>query len=161
MCNKGNTVGIEITLMNEAHIAAIAEIEKMCFSHPRSENSLKNELFREESFYVAAACGETLAGYGGMDIVVDEAYISDIAVHPDYRRMGVASAIMNALINHCTEKNLAFITLEVRKSNTPAIRLYEKLGFESVGTRRGFYTDPKEDALLMTLYFDKNRDQSA
>ena len=86
-----------------------------------------------------------------MLIAVDEGQITNIAVHPDHRGQGLGLAIVQALIKHAKAERLASITLEVRVSNTPAITLYKKVGFLEVGRRKGFYTKPTEDALIMEL----------
>ena len=147
---------IELVPMQKRHIADIAEIERLCFSHPRSENSLFEELGNDTAVYYCALCDNKIAGYGGMNTVLDEAYISNIAVAPKFRRLGVASKIIDELIKHCIEGDFAFITLEVRPSNKAAISLYEKFGFKRVGQRKNFYTAPTENADLMTLFFDES-----
>ena len=91
-----------------------------------------------------------------MQYVLDEGYINNIAVSPSYRRRGVASALMDRLIDSARGLSLAFLTLEVRCGNHAAISLYEKYGFERVGLRRGYYEKPREDALLMTLFFGRD-----
>ncbi|MFB0921525.1 MAG: ribosomal protein S18-alanine N-acetyltransferase, partial [Oscillospiraceae bacterium] len=93
-------------------------------------------------------------GYIGLMYVLDEGYISNVAVSPVYRRRGVADALIEALIER-TKDTLAFMTLEVRESNHAAKYLYSKHGFETVGKRKNYYDRPKEDALLMTLFFKK------
>ena len=93
-----------------------------------------------------------MLGYAGLHVAVDEGYIDNIAVREEYRRQGVGEALLGAFIRFGTEK-LAFLTLEVRPSNEPAIRFYMKHGFAQVGRRKNFYSAPKEDALLMTLEF--------
>ena len=93
----------------------------------------------------------SVVAYGGMLITVDEGQITNIAVHPEHRGQGLGLAIVQALIKHAKAEHLATITLEVRVSNTPAISLYRKVGFAEVGRRKGFYTKPTEDALIMEL----------
>ena len=92
-------------------------------------------------------------GYAGLQTVLDEGYINNVAVAPDYRRQGVAGELIAAFIRFGKAK-LAFLTLEVRASNTPAIQFYEKYGFAEAGRRKNYYDDPKEDAILMTLEFE-------
>ena len=103
--------------------------------------------------YFAAYNAEQMVGVVGAKQVLDEAYISNISVLPEFRRMGVAKELMNALILHLKQHNAAFVTLEVRDSNLGAIALYEKLGFELKGIRKNFYECPKEDARIMTYNF--------
>ena len=137
-------------------IPAIAEIERECFSHPWSENALQEELFNDTACFIAAVTetGE-VAGYAGLHCVLDEGYIDNIAVRDRYRRQGVAGELLGAFLRF-GKANLAFLTLEVRASNEPAIALYSKYGFKEVGRRKGYYDAPKEDAVLMTLNFEEN-----
>lgn len=120
-------------------------IEKECFSTPWSEESFKNAA--STRFYVYSE-NETPIGYVGIYSVLDEGYITNIAVKKDYRKKGVGSALLKDLIEK--EKDLSFISLEVRKSNTAAIRLYEKFGFVLEGERKAFYSNPREDGLIFT-----------
>ena len=98
-------------------------------------------------------------GYVGLMFVLDEGYISNVAVAPEFRRCGIADALISALIER-EKKALAFLTLEVRESNIPAISLYAKHGFITVGSRKNYYDRPKENALLMTLFFDRKETNS-
>ena len=134
--------------MEERHLAALAEIERACFHAPWSEQMLREELGRG-IFLVAEQAGETV-GYVGCQTVLDEGYITNVAVDPACRRQGIARALIDALQSRAAAAGLAFVTLEVRASNAAAIALYEKVGFVPVGTRRNFYTAPTEDAVLMT-----------
>ncbi len=135
----------------------LAEIEKRCFSVPWSEASLYETVSEKtSSFFVADDNGE-LAGYIGAYFVLDEGYITNIAVLPEYRRRGIAEKLIRSLIAEAEAREASFLTLEVRAGNAPAIKLYEKLGFGRVGVRRGFYTEPCEDAQLMTLFLRKDR----
>ena len=134
-------------------VPAIAEIERLCFSHPWSENALQEELFNDTACFIAAVTetGE-VAGYAGLHCVLDEGYIDNVAVRPEYRRQGVAGELLGAFLRF-GQANLAFLTLEVRASNEAAIALYAKYGFQEVGRRKHYYDAPKEDAILMTLEF--------
>lgn len=105
--------------------------------------------------YLAAYIDDCFVGHGGFTAVLDEGYITNIAVHPNHRRKGIAYRLTEELKSKATELELSFLTLEVRESNLAAIKLYEKSGFLVVGKRKGFYSAPKEDAVLMTLYFKK------
>lgn len=105
--------------------------------------------------YLAAYIEDTLVGHGGFTAVLDEGYITNIAVCPDFRRKGIAYALTESMKDEAQKLKLSFLTLEVRESNLAAIKLYEKAGFEAVGKRKSFYSDPKEDAVLMTFYFKK------
>ena len=140
-----------LTEMREEHIGAIAGLEKICFSEPWSENSLREEIENPDAFFIAAVTDDgSVAGYAGMHISVDGSYVDNIAVFPEYRKSGVGEALTRALIWKALSAG-EFITLEVRESNLPAVRLYEKLGFEPVGKRRNFYSSPREDAVIYTL----------
>ena len=115
----------------------------------------EGELAADNSLYLMAVEGERLLGYAGMQYVLDEFYIENIAVDPGCRRQGVGLALMEALIAQAREMGGAFVTLEVRPSNVGALGLYTRLGFEPVGRRKDYYEKPREDALLMTLNFEE------
>ena len=139
--------------MNQSHISAIAEIERQCFSKPWSENAIAAELENESAyFYVAKLNGESV-GYIGMHCAADECYIANVGVLKEYRRMGVGSELVKYASDKAKEMKMSFISLEVRPSNTAAVRIYERFGFERVGLRKNFYSDPKEDGAIMTLCF--------
>lgn len=142
-----------VTEMTETDTAEIAEIEKECFSSPWSENALKEELTNENAFFLAAKAFGEVCGYIGTNIILDECYIANVAVKKEHRRKGIASLLITKAIEKAKEKNCSFISLEVRKSNFPAIALYEKFGFKVCGERKNFYTDPDENALIMTKFF--------
>ena len=133
------------------HLGQAAEIERLCFSDPWSEKMLAEHLANPCSLALAAV-GDTgrLLGYVGLLAVVDEGYITNVAVRPDCRRQGVAAALLDALEAQGKERELAFLTLEVRQSNAPARALYEKLGYLQAGLRRNYYENPREDAIIMT-----------
>ena len=136
--------------MEERHLAALAEIEKACFHAPWSADMLREELGKG-IFLVAEQVGAAV-GYVGCQTVLDEGYITNVAVSPACRRQGIGRALVRALVSHARSQGLTFVTLEARASNAPAIALYEGAGFRRVGVRRNFYTAPTEDAVLMTLY---------
>ena len=139
-----------IVPMAERHLAALAEIEKACFHAPWSESMLREELGKG-IFLVAERDGQAV-GYVGCQTVLDEGYITNVAVSPDARRQGIARALIAKLTDEARAARLAFVTLEVRASNAPAIALYEGAGFGRVGVRKNFYTAPTEDAVLMTQF---------
>lgn len=141
--------------MDRTHLGQIARLERACFSAPWSEELLAQALYNENASYVVAQ-GEdgSVLGYAGLQVVLDEGYIDNVAVDPAYRRQGVADALLDVFCRFGAEK-LAFLTLEVRESNAPAIALYEKHGFYTVGRRKDYYDDPKEDALLLTREWDR------
>ena len=133
------------------HLGQAAEIERLCFSDPWSEKMLAEHLANPCSLTLAAV-GDTgrLLGYVGLLAVVDEGYITNVAVRPNCRRQGVASSLLQALEARGRARNLTFLTLEVRQSNAPARALYEKLGYVQAGLRRNYYENPREDAIIMT-----------
>ena len=140
---------MNITEMQEKHLPALAELEKQCFHAPWSEKMLREEL-GGGIFLVAEQDGE-VQGYVGCQTVLDEGYITNVAVSPDFRRRGAARRLIAELIARAKEKGLAFVTLEVRESNAPAIALYTEAGFAPVGKRKNFYSNPTENAVLMTI----------
>ena len=135
--------------MDESHVAAIAELEKRCFNDPWSEKSIATELTSKLSCWLVAMEGETLVGYVGSQSVLGESDMMNIAVHPEHRRKGIAEALVTSLVMELTARGNHSLMLEVRPSNTPAITLYEKLGFTQVGRRPNYYRNPKEDALIL------------
>jgi ribosomal-protein-alanine N-acetyltransferase len=139
--------------MDKGHLKAVAALEQVCFDQPWSAALLERELYNDlVSFVVAQGEDGAVLGYGEIQAVLDEGCLEKIAVAPEYRRQGVAQAILSAFLRFGRER-LAFLTLEVRESNAPAIALYEKLGFQVVGRRKNYYTQPREDAVLMTVEF--------
>lgn len=141
---------MNIVPMAERHLAALAAIEKACFHAPWSETMLREELGK--GIFLAAERDGAAVGYVGCQTVLDEGYITNVAVSPDCRRQGVARALLDELKARAVQAGLSFVTLEVRASNAPAIALYEGAGFVRVGVRKNFYTAPAEDAVLMTLF---------
>ena len=126
-----------------------AELERLCFSRPWSEEELSASASYPYAVYLTALCGEEIAGYAGAYIAADVAEINNIAVFPEYRRRGVGSALIDALVSECVSRGVKKLSLDVRRSNAAAIALYEKKGFCRVGIRRGYYAAPKEDAVLL------------
>ena len=138
-----------------AHIPQIEQLEKQCFSLPWTTELLQSQMKDAQHEFIAALAPDgTVLGYVGMMYVLDEGYISNVAVSPDYRRQGIADTLITRLCEICTGLELSFVTLEVRAGNAPAIALYEKHGFQRVGLRRNYYERPKEDALIMTKFFE-------
>lgn len=138
---------MELNNLEEKYIKSIVEIEKECFACPWSENAFEKDIKNKNAVYCVADENGNAVGYIGGYVVFDTVYINNIAVRGTYRNIGVGTALLNDFINKCKDK---IITLEVRRSNLTAISLYKKFGFEIVGERRGFYSNPKEDALIMT-----------
>jgi len=142
-----------ITDVKPSHLDEIQAIECACFSLPWHRAALEKQISADNCIFLAALDDYgAVMGYVGMMFVLDEGYISNIAVSPEFRRRGVADALIAALAERA-KKTLAFVTLEARESNHPAVCLYTKHGFEVVGKRKNYYDKPKENALLMTLFF--------
>ena len=138
-----------LTEMKLEHVAQVAALEKICFSDPWSEKSVASELENKLAYWLVAMEGETVAGYIGSQTVMEETDMMNVAVHPDYRRKGVAEALVTALVEALKERGSHCLTLEVRASNEPAKALYEKLVFSQIGKRPNYYRNPREDALIL------------
>ena len=147
--------GLTFAPLTEALLPRVLELEKLCFSLPWSREAFLPELHDPGCRWLAVLKNGTVIGYAGMRAVLDEGYISNIAVDPEYRRQGVGQALMEALLAEGRRRELSFLTLEVRVSNSPARRLYARLGFREVGLRPGYYERPKEDAVLMTYFYSQ------
>ena len=139
-----------ITGMQKRHIEALAEIEKECFSAPWSYEGLAEELANPSAYFLVAEVSGSAAGYAGMYHVIDEGYITNIAVKKELRNRGIARSLLRKFDEFASENGLSFISLEVRKSNIPAINLYLSEGYRQEGERRDFYSNPAENALIMT-----------
>ena len=135
--------------MTAAHVAQVAALETLCFSDPWSENSVASELNNVLSLWLVALDGETVVGYVGSQSVLGESDMMNVAVHPDYRRQGIAEKLVNELAAALKKRGNHCLSLEVRASNEPAQKLYEKLGFRQVGRRPNYYRNPKEDACIL------------
>ncbi len=144
-------MNITISNASEALLPQIQRIEQQSFSVPWTEQMLRMQLQPDSHVFLTAEAEGGVVGYIGMMYVLDEGDISNVAVHPDVRRRGVADALLDALQARARALLLSFLTLEVRQSNAPAVALYEKHGYRIAGRRRNYYEKPTEDALLMTL----------
>lgn len=144
---------MKIEQMTAEHLDGVEALEKSCFSHPWSRQSLMSELENAQSLFYAAVEDGQVVGYIGMSFVLDEGYIYNVAVDEKYRKKGIGSALICTLVTHCKKEGFAFLTLEVRESNTAARSLYQHFGFIKVGERKNYYSAPTENAVLMTLYF--------
>ena len=137
----------------EADLDAIEAIEKASFSLPWTREQLRGQLpDGQHEFFTAKDGAGTVLGYVGMMTVLDEGYISNVAVRADCRRKGIADALISEMLNAAKRRELSFVTLEVRAGNQAAIALYAKHGFLPVGKRKNYYELPREDAILMTKY---------
>ena len=145
---------MKIEIMNASHVAQIAALEKICFSDPWSERSIASELDNKLAFWLVATEGEQVAGYIGSQTVMDETDMMNVAVHPDFRRQGIAEVLVSTLVEKLKEMRSHCLTLEVRASNIPAITLYEKMDFIVIGKRKNYYRNPREDALILRKEWD-------
>lgn len=146
---------IAIVPMHADHLDEIAHLEQVCFSTPWSRRTLAEELDNACAAFLTAIDTETgkVVGYAGLHVILDEGYITNIAVFPDQRRKGIAGKLLQVFLDFAQGNQLAFLTLEVRESNAAAIVLYGSRGFRSVGRRKAYYRHPTEDAILMTKEF--------
>ena len=139
-----------ITKMTDAHVAQVAQLERLCFgSAAWSENSVRSELNNPLAFWLVAEEDGRVAGYIGSQTVMDASDMMNVAVHPDFRKRGIATALILALVEELGKLESRCLTLEVRASNENAIRLYRELAFQEVGRRKNYYHNPKEDALIL------------
>lgn len=144
---------LQIRNMTAEDISAVHEIEVASFSVPWSREILEESFESENNKFLVAIFDGKLAGYINLWYVLDEATVANIAVAGVFRKQGIAAALMENALKEAEENGMSAVTLEVRVSNEPAIRLYEKFGFESVGLRPDYYEKPREAALIMWKYF--------
>ena len=142
---------LQIHDAREELLPQVQRIEQQCFSLPWTEAMLRMQLQPDSHVFLTAETEGVVVGYIGMLYVLDEGYISNVAVRPDFRRRGVAEALLRALEARSRALRLSFLTLEVRAGNAAAVALYEKRGYRVVGRRKNYYEKPTEDAILMTL----------
>ncbi len=142
---------IVVKRFTRADALAAAQIEEKIFPHGfKCDDFLRQT--EDGSLVLAAKKGDALVGYISISIVLDEASVNTIAVREGFRRQGIASKLLERAIDEL-ESRCAFLTLEVRRQNVAAVSLYERFGFRKVGERRGYYSDPDDDAILMTRFF--------
>lgn len=142
---------MKIRTFSKKYLDDVYDIEKICFSNPWSRGDLEKQIDSVTSHFLVADVNGRAVGYMGLQIFSGEGYVTNVAVLPEYRGQGIAQT----LINEQMKNKMDFITLEVRESNIPAIRLYEKTGFKNVGIRPNFYSNPTENAIIMTRYFNE------
>jgi len=140
---------IEIVPIEDKYIEGILNVSILSFPITWSKDSFEKELTNKYARYMVAVKDGLVVGFAGMWIILDEAHITNIAVHPEYRGFGIGTMLMESLISICKIENVIGITLEVRVSNQRAINLYKKFGFVEEGIRKAYYEDNKEDALIM------------
>lgn len=151
---------IKIQPMRQTDIDDVIAVEAAAYGdHHWSRESFFNELSNElAKYYCAFDESGKLIGYAGSWHILEEAHLTNIAVSPDFRRKKIGESLLLSVINDCLKEGVKYITLEVRVSNTSAINLYEKYGFKSLGTRKGYYQNNNEDALIMwteNMFYDK------
>lgn len=144
---------VTIREMTLEDLPAVTEIDRLSFPVPWPERSYRFEITHNPSaqLFVAENSRGEVVGFLGYWLIADEVHVSTFAVHPTHRTRHIGERMMLAALAAARRQGAELATLEVRQSNQPAIRLYEKLGFESVGRRNGYYRDNGEDAILMTL----------
>ena len=135
--------------MTEADLDMVSENEAICFSMPWSRAAFAQMLHKNEAIYLVAELDGHVVGHCGVTNIVGEGEITNVAVHPDHRRQGIACQMLQTLLEEGEKAGITAFTLEVRAGNQTAVHLYEKAGFVSEGIRPGFYDNPKEDALIM------------
>lgn len=141
-----------IRKMRADDVDVVAKIEAEVFSDPWSKESFQKEVCVTDHIYLVAEEDHKITGYCGLWKVADEGYITNVCVAPDYRGRAVGTKMLTELIHIAQQDEITAVTLEVRISNEAAIHLYKKLGFKEVGVRKGFYSHPKEDAVIMWKY---------
>ena len=140
--------------MTADHVAQVAELEKICFgTEAWSERSVASELTNSLSLWLVAEEEGNVWGYVGSQTVMDETDMMNIAVHPEHRKQGIAATLVNNLVDVLRTRGSHSLMLEVRASNDPARKLYDKLGFQQVGLRKNYYRNPKEDACILRKDF--------
>lgn len=137
--------------MEIADIDGVVMVENQSFTSPWSRQSFYDELKNQLAHYLLAVMEDTVIGYVGMWLIIDEAHITNVAVLPRYRKLGIGKCIMQKALDIAKARGAVSMTLEVRPSNTPAMALYKKLGFEHAGVRKNYYEDTQEDAIIMWL----------
>jgi ribosomal-protein-alanine N-acetyltransferase len=143
---------VRLVPVQASHLNAILAIEQEANSAPWSERSFQLEIERPHGVFLTLLVDGEVRGYGGVWYVVDEAHITNVAVAADLRNQGLGRRIVVALLESAREAGMTCATLEVRAGNAAAIHLYESLGFRSIATRRAYYPDNREDAVVMWLY---------
>ncbi len=144
-------MNVVISLMRDEDIDSVLDISSLSFSISWSKISYIQELTNPIAKYLVAKIDNRVIGFIGTWIVLDESHITNIAVHPNYRKQGIASTLLEGLLSYCKDKGCVAYTLEVRSSNKAARSLYGKYNFKQEGIRKGYYADNKEDAIIMWL----------
>lgn len=151
---------VTIRRMEKTDVERVVELEALSYGeHHWSKESFYNELDNNlANYYCAVDSQNSVIGYAGCWHIFEEAHITTLSVHPEHRKIGVAQSLLFTLIDDCYKNKIKYITLEVRESNIPAISLYEKNGFKSIGMRKNYYQDNNENALIMfteNIWYEK------
>ena len=144
---------IVIRRMDTADIKNVVSIEKECFSLPWSEKSFEDSLKQSYSVFFVAECAGSTAGYVGAYHIGDECDITNVAVSTEHRRKGIGRKLLEEVEKYAMEHSVQSVMLEVRESNTPAIKLYEAMNYKNIGIRKNFYEKPTENAIIMVRQF--------
>ncbi len=152
---RGSMQKIKIEKMSEQDIKAVAELDKKSLPESWSEKNYSISIENPNYNILVAKSGDKIVGFVSTYHAADEGYICNIAVQSSQRKCGIGTALMHKILEYSKSKNLKSLSLEVRESNMGAIKFYDKLGFTKLGIRKNFYSNPAENAVIMTLYFPK------
>lgn len=147
--------GLLIRDLMPEDLPEVMAIEKTSFTTPWSETLFMNEIFKPRSLPKAALIGEKLVGYICGNYLLDEGHILNVTVHPDFRKQGIASQLVDHMLGLLKKEGCLTIFLEVRQSNEAALRMYEKAGFTEIAKRKAYFTIPVEDAIIMSLQMSR------
>ncbi len=150
---------LELAPVSREDMEQLLELERLSFASPWTRGMFESEFDNPFAFIIGLWDGSRLVAYLDYWIMGDEAHVMTIGVHPDYRRRGLALRLMNEMVAAVRHARCAYVILEARVSNTPALALYSKLGFVRVGTRKKYYTDNGEDAVVMLLPIREKYDE--
>lgn len=140
---------VDIVLMTEQYLSAMAELEKLCFGPRWTMTNFKRELESPSVIYFCAIYEDQIVGYLGYWKILEEAHITSVAVHPEFQGYHIAHALLCTMLDQCLEQKINWITLEVKETNIRAQNLYEKFGFSVLGRRKNYYQADRKDALIM------------
>ena len=149
----GNDNEYIIRQMEKKDIGQVERIEKEIFSIPWSAHSFEDAAMTKENIYLVCECNGVIAGYCGLWTVLGEGNITNMAVDKEYRKKGIGEALMKEMEKRGRQKDVDIFFLEVRQSNAAARRLYDKMGYKEIGTRKRFYERPVEDAIVMSKMY--------
>lgn len=148
---QNNDIQCRVVKMGPEDIDSLRELEALCFDYHWTEEQFRLGLERGAFHVLGIKCGNRISGYLAYSILIDEMEILNLGVRPEERRKGIARKLMQSLLQKCRDMGIQKGFLDVKRSNTPAISLYESLGFKQTGVRKRYYPDTKEDALLYDL----------